>query len=65
MRVLPASHIVALSVDDHIMADVIRLQEEISTAEIEIATLEIRINQTIYRLHDLTPVEISLIEATV
>jgi len=56
---------VALSADDHIMADVIRLQEEIATAETEIATLETRINQTIYRLHDLTPEEIAMIEAAV
>lgn len=53
---------VTLSADDHIMADVIRLQEEIATAETEIAKLETRINQTIYRLHDLTPEEIKLIE---
>lgn len=56
---------VALTADDHIMADVIRLQKEIATAETEIATLEDRINQTIYRLHDLTPDEIKMIETTV
>lgn len=55
---------VALSADDHIMADVIRLQEEIATVEAEIDKLEARINQTIYRLHDLTPEEISMIEAS-
>lgn len=54
---------VSLSADDHIMTDVIRLQEEIGTAEAEIAALEARINQTIYRLHDLTCDEIAMIEA--
>ena len=54
---------VSLSADDHIMADVIRLQEEIAAAEAEVATLEARINQTIYRLHDLTPDEIAMIES--
>lgn len=47
------------------MADVIRLQEEIASADTEIATLETRINQMIYRLHDLTLSEISMIEASV
>lgn len=56
---------VAPSADDHIMTDVIRLQEEIAIAETEIATLETRINQTIYLLHDLTPEEIAMIEAAV
>lgn len=56
---------VALSADDHIMTDVIRLQEEIAAAETEIATMESGINQTIYRLHDLTPDEIVMIEAAV
>lgn len=56
---------VALTADDHIMADVIRLQEEIATAETEIAKLEARIDHTIYRLHDLTPDEIAMIEAAV
>ena len=56
---------VALAADGHIMADVIRLQGEVATAETEIAMLETRINQTIYRLHELTSGEISMIEATV
>lgn len=56
---------VALTADDHIMADVIRLQEEITTAESEIATLESNINRIIYSLHELTPNEIKLIEAAV
>jgi TaqI-like C-terminal specificity domain len=56
---------VSVSADDHIMADVIRLQEEIATVEAEIATLERRVNQIIYRLHGLTLEEISMIEAAV
>ncbi|MCK5501517.1 MAG: restriction endonuclease subunit M, partial [Tritonibacter mobilis] len=55
---------VALTADDHIMADVIRLQEAITTTETEITTLETLINQTIYRLHDLTPDEIAMIQVT-
>ena len=46
----------------HIMAEVIRLQTSIAADEAEIATLEDRINQTIYRLHKLTREEIALIE---
>ena len=56
---------VALTADDHIMADVIRLQEKIATAETEIATLEANINRIIYSLHELTPNEIKLIESAV
>jgi hypothetical protein len=56
---------VSVHADDHIMADVIRLQEEITNTETEIATLEDRINKTIYRLHDLTRDEIALIEGAV
>ncbi|MFC2966822.1 Eco57I restriction-modification methylase domain-containing protein [Acidimangrovimonas pyrenivorans] len=56
---------ISLSAEDHIMADVIRLQDEIAAAETEIATRERRINQTIYRLHDLSPGEIAMIEAKV
>jgi cell division protein FtsB len=44
------------------MAEVIRLQTSIAADEAEIATLEGRINQTIYRLHKLTRDEIALIE---
>lgn len=56
---------VSPSAEDHIMADVIRLQAEIATIEAEIAALEARINQTIYRLHVLTQDEITMIEASV
>jgi hypothetical protein len=56
---------VALNADDHIMADVIRLQEEVAAAEAEINSLEARINKTIYRLHELTPDEIALIEGSI
>ena len=45
------------------MADIIRLQEEIAATETEISTLEDRINQIIYRLHDLTRDEIGMIES--
>lgn len=53
---------VSPSAEAHIMAEVIRLQTSIATDEAEIATLENRINQTIYRLHKLTSDEITLIE---
>jgi len=45
------------------MADIIALQEAITATETEIVQLEARVNQTIYRLHDLTPAEIRMIEA--
>jgi len=54
---------VSPSADAHIMAEVIRLQTSIATDEAEIASLEGRINQTIYRLHKLTREEIALIES--
>lgn len=54
---------VSPSAEAHIMAEVIRLQTSIAAAEAEIATLEDRINQTIYRLHKLTREEIALIES--
>jgi len=54
---------VSPSADAHIMAEVISLQTSIATDEAEIATLENRINQTIYRLHKLTREEIALIES--
>lgn len=53
---------VSPSAEAHIIAEVIRLQTSIATDEAEIATLEDRINQTIYRLHKLTREEIALIE---
>ncbi|MEC5382139.1 hypothetical protein VSX64_14810 [Aurantimonas sp. C2-6-R+9] len=56
---------VSISADDHIVADVIRLQEEIATIEAEIATREDQINQTVYRLHNLTREEITMIEMPV
>lgn len=56
---------VSMEADAHIMADVIRLQEEVAAAQKEIATLERRINETIYKLHDLTTEEIELIESAV
>lgn len=54
---------VSPSADAHIMAEVIRLQTSIAADESEIAMLEDRINQTIYRLHKLTRDEIALIES--
>jgi hypothetical protein len=54
---------VSPSAEAHIMAEVIRLQTSIASDEAEIATLEDRINQTIYRLHKLTRAEIALIES--
>lgn len=45
----------------HIMAEVIRLQTGIAADEAEIRKLEERINQTVFRLHNLTPNEIALI----
>lgn len=54
---------VSPSAEAHIMAEVIRLQTSIAADEAEIATLEGRINQTIYRLHKLTREEIALIES--
>jgi len=56
---------VSLGAERHIIADVIRLQEEITAAKEEIAVLERRINDNIYRLHDLTADEIEMIEAAV
>ena len=56
---------VALRADDHLMADIIRLQEDIGKAETEIATLEAAIDKTIYRLHNLTQDEIEIIETSV
>jgi hypothetical protein len=47
----------------HIMADIIALQEAITATEAEITQIETRVNQTIYRLHALTPAEIRMIEA--
>ena len=47
--------------DTHIMAEVVRLQNSIAADEAEIRILEDRINQTIYRLHNLTSDEIALI----
>lgn len=47
--------------ETHIMAEVIRLQDSIAADEAEIRILEDRINQTIYRLHNLTRDEIALI----
>lgn len=47
--------------ETHIMAEVIRLQNSIAADEAEIRILEDRINQTIYRLHNLTSDEIALI----
>jgi hypothetical protein len=47
----------------HIMADIIALQEAITATEVEITQIETRVNQTIYRLHALTPAEIRMIEA--
>jgi len=46
----------------HIMADIIALQEAITATEVEITQIETRVNQTIYRLHALTPAEIRMIE---
>ena len=55
---------VCVNAEEHIMADVIRLQGEVTAAETEIMELEQRINETIYRLHKLTRDEIALIEAS-
>ena len=49
------------SAETHLMAEVIRLQNSIAADEAEIRKLEDRINQTIYRLHNLTRDEIALI----
>lgn len=49
--------------EPHIMADIIALQEAITATEAEISTLEERVNRTIYRLHQLTPAEVGMIEA--
>ncbi|MCL2716661.1 MAG: N-6 DNA methylase [Alphaproteobacteria bacterium] len=54
-RVSPAA-------DSHVMGDVIRLQKRIAASEAEIAVLEARVNERIYRLHELTAEEIALIE---
>lgn len=53
---------VSMSADIHIMADVIDLEDQISNIETEIALLEDRVNRTLYRLHDLTPDEVAMIE---
>lgn len=55
---------VCTTADEHIMADVVRLQGEVSVAEAEIVELEKRINETIYRIHKLTREEIATIEAS-
>lgn len=55
---------VSPNAEAHIMDAVVRLQAGVAVAETEIATLEARINQTIYRLHGLTRDEIALIEQT-
>jgi hypothetical protein len=52
---------VSSSAETHLMAEVIRLQNSIAADEAEIRKLEDRINQTIYRLHNLTRDEIALI----
>lgn len=54
---------VSISAEAHIMTDVIKLQEAISRIDTEITWLEDRVNQTIYRLHDLTEDDIAMIEA--
>jgi hypothetical protein len=54
---------VSPTAEAHLMTEVIHLQESIAAYETEIAMLEARINQTIYRLHDLTSAEVAMIEA--
>lgn len=51
--------------ENHLMVEVIRLQEAVTGIEAEITVLETRINQTIYRLHKLTPNEVAMIETSV
>lgn len=54
---------VSLNAEEHIMAEVIRLQRNIAAAEAEITILETRINQTIYGLYKLSHDEIAMIES--
>ncbi|MCY3753878.1 MAG: restriction endonuclease subunit M, partial [Alphaproteobacteria bacterium] len=54
---------VSVSADPHLMAEVVGREQEISAIDAEIARLEARVNETIYRLHNLTPDEIAVIEA--
>ena len=54
---------VSVNADAHLMAEVVEREEEISAIDAEIAVLEARVNETIYRLHGLTPEEIAIIEA--
>ena len=54
---------VSVNADSHLMAEVVEREEEISAIDAEITVLEARVNETIYRLHGLTPEEIAIIEA--
>ena len=54
---------VSVNADAHLMAEVVQREDEISAIDAEIARLEARVNETIYRLHGLTPEEIAIIEA--
>ena len=54
---------VSVSADEHLMAEVVEREQAISAIDAEIARLEARVNETIYRLHQLTPDEIAIIEA--
>ena len=53
---------VSLTAEPHMMAGIVALQEQMTAVDAEIAMTEARVNATIYRLHDLTPEEIALIE---
>ena len=54
---------VSVSADPHLMAETIEREQAISAIDAEIARLEVRVNETIYRLYNLTPDEIAIIEA--
>lgn|GEM_PF-3338285 len=54
---------VSVSADPHLMAEVVERAQAISAIDAEIARLESRVNETIYRLHDLTLDEIAIVEA--
>ncbi len=53
---------ICMNTDAHIMTDIITRQEIVSNFDVEIAQLEARINQMIYRSYDLTEEEIQMIE---
>lgn len=56
---------VSASADPNLMAEVVEREQAISAIDAEIARLEASVNETIYRLHRLTPDEIAMIEAAV